>query len=70
MDVTPGGPAEKAGIKAGDVIASVNGKPASSIRLTDMRTALRDEAPGTVMHFEVERAGQQKAIDVTMRDQI
>jgi len=38
--VTPGSPAEKAGLKAGDVIVSVNGQPVQDVG--DLRSELRD----------------------------
>ncbi|TAN03729.1 MAG: PDZ domain-containing protein [Rhodanobacteraceae bacterium] len=70
MDVTAHGPAEQAGIKAGDVITEVNGKPATSLHVYDLRRMLRDEASGTVVHFTVLHDKQTRKVVVTLRDQI
>lgn len=70
MDVTAHGPAEQAGIKVGDVITQVNGKPATSIPVYELRRMLRDEAPGTVVHFGIKRGAQTRQAAVTLRDQI
>ena len=70
MDVTANGPAAQAGIEAGDVITEVNGKPATSIHVYDLRRELRDETPGTVVHFTITRDAQTRNVDVKLRDQI
>jgi hypothetical protein len=67
VDVTKGGPAEAAGLKADDVITAVDGKPAQSIPLYEARRRLRDDAPGTVVTFAVKGKGEVK---VTLRDLI
>ena len=70
MDVTAHGPAAQAGIKAGDVITAVDGKPATSIPVYELRRMLRDDAPGTVVRFDVSRGNQKQRVAVTLRDQI
>jgi S1-C subfamily serine protease len=70
MDVTARGPAEQAGIQAGDVITQVNGKPATSIPVYALRRMLRDEAPGTVVRFAVRHGQRTRQMAVTLRDQI
>ncbi|HKZ11256.1 MAG TPA: aspartyl protease family protein [Rhodanobacteraceae bacterium] len=70
MDVTANGPAAKAGVKTGDVITQVNGKPATSTPVYELRRMLRDELPGTVVHFTTKRGGQMRELAVTLRDQI
>jgi S1-C subfamily serine protease len=68
--VTQGAPAEVAGLKKGDVITAVDGKPASSIKLYELRRRLRNEAAGTVVDFTVSRAGETAEIQVTLKDLI
>lgn len=70
MDVTAGGPVAHAGIKSGDVIIAVDGKPAAQIPLYDLRLKLRDDATGTVVRFAVKRDGKTRQVKVTLRDQI
>ncbi|WHZ19340.1 MAG: hypothetical protein OJF55_001489 [Rhodanobacteraceae bacterium] len=70
MDVTAHGPAEQAGIEAGDVITAVDGKPAASIPVYELRRMLRDEAPGTRVRFTVRRGKVERSVSVTLRDQI
>ena len=53
-----------------DEIVAVNGKPAESIPVYDMRKQLRDEPAGTVVTFTVKRGNEQKTIAVTLRDLI
>ena len=60
-------PAAAAGFKAGDEITAVDGKPAKSIPVYEMRRRLRDEAPGTVVTFAVKGKGDVK---VTLKDLI
>jgi hypothetical protein len=70
VDVTPHTPGDEAGIKVDDEIVAVDGKPASSIHVYDLRKQLRDEPPGTVVTFTVQRGNEQKTIAVTLRDLI
>jgi serine protease Do len=63
-DVTPGGPADKAGIKNGDVIRKLNGKTVpGSGQLTSMVT---DMNPGTEVTLDIIRDGQPMTIHLTL----
>src|SRR5579884_573625 len=58
--VAPGGPADKAGIKTGDVITQLNG---SNIRDPNaFRNAIASTAPGTDVTLTIVRNGQQQQI--------
>jgi PDZ domain/Aspartyl protease len=70
VDVTAGAPAQAAGLKAGDEIVAVDGKPADSIPLYDLRQRLRDDAPGTVVVFTVKSGSTTRDVKVTLRDLI
>jgi hypothetical protein len=70
VDVTKGAPADQAGLKPGDVIVAVDGKPAKSLRLDKVRKQLRDQAPGTRVMLTVRRGGAQKDLAITLRDLI
>lgn len=70
VDVTRGAPSDMAGLKVGDDIVAVDGKPAKSIPLYEMRRQLRDEAPGTVVNFTVKRGNGTASVPVTLRDLI
>ena len=70
VDVTKGTPADRAGLKAGDEIVSVDGKPAASVPLYETRAHLRNDAPGTVVKFTVKRGAETKDIPVTLKDLI
>jgi serine protease Do len=62
LDVTPGGPADKAGVQAGDVVVSVNGKAiADSTALTRTVAASRT---GDNLRLEILRAGKTQIITV------
>lgn len=63
-DVSPGGPAEKAGIKNGDVIRRLNGQQVEdSGQLTAMITSLN---PGSEVTLEVLRDGQPMTVKATL----
>ena len=62
--VTPGSPGEKAGIKAGDVIESINGITIDQEHPLD--ALLVQFAPGDVVHLAVLRDGKIQTIDVTL----
>jgi hypothetical protein len=70
VDVTKGTPAEAAGLKAGDTIVAVDGKPATAIPVYEMRVRLRDEAPGTAVTFTVKNGSATRDVKVTLRDLI
>lgn len=63
-EVSPKSPAEKAGIKTGDVITSVNGKKISDAR--ELRLMIGSMSPGTKVQIEVNREGQKKTLDVDL----
>ena len=64
QDVTPGGPADKAGIKNGDVIRKLNGQTVEgSGQLTAMVTNMN---PGTEVRLDIIRDGQPITIRITL----
>jgi len=65
-DVTPNGPAEKAGLKTGDTIVSVNGKPVKNgDELVADISALK---PGTSAKLGYVRNGKELTAEVTIAD--
>lgn len=64
------GPAAAAGLRVGDVIVSVDGKPAGQMTLSDLRQSLREGNPGTRLHLMVRRANVTKAVDLILRNLI
>jgi hypothetical protein len=70
VDVVADGPARAAGIAAGDVIVAVDGKPAKSLALSDVRALLRG-APGTKVRLRPERNRKPASeVVVVLRDLI
>jgi putative serine protease PepD len=62
--VTPGGPAAQAGLRADDVITSINGEPATSnIQLQELTLTKK---PGDTVSVEYSRAGQSATATVTL----
>ncbi len=64
--VTPGGAAEKAGLRADDRIVAIDGAAAPSRRLADWRTRFRTDPPGTRVRLTIERAGKRREVTVTL----
>jgi len=62
--VTQGGPAAKAGVKVGDVISQVNGKPIAKTR--DLPRMIAETAAGKSVHLNVLREGKPLEIDATI----
>ncbi|MFC5149701.1 S41 family peptidase [Streptomyces aureoversilis] len=61
--VRPGSPADRAGLRSGDRLRTVDGAPADDRPVTDVVALLRGDgtarsAPGTPVRIEVERAGR------------
>jgi putative serine protease PepD len=62
--VVPGGPADKAGLKPGDLVTAVNGKPVHSV--DQFVGTVATYAPGDTVTFTVKRGGQTKHISVKL----
>jgi hypothetical protein len=62
--VQPGGPADRAGLKPGDVVVAINGKPVSNAGA--MTVTVTSMAPNQAARLSVVRGGQRREIDVTI----
>jgi serine protease Do len=65
-DVTPGGPAAKAGLGIGDVVVSMEGKPMENARQLEVNVYRR--APGTRVGLEVLRGTEKRAFWVAVAE--
>jgi serine protease Do len=78
-EVSPGGPADRAGIEGpagmlmvgehpfpvgGDVITAVNGQPAK--RVIDIQQIILERAPGDIVEVTVWRNGEERTVPVTL----
>jgi S1-C subfamily serine protease len=68
VSVSPGGPADDAGLKAGDVLVEINGKPLKREGEASPRgklmAALREVEPGEKVAVSYRRVGKQAKVDV------
>jgi serine protease Do len=64
--VEPGSPAEKAGLKTGDVVLGVNGKEIS--QLSELSGAIAATKPGNNARLQVWREGKSRDVDVKVAE--
>ncbi|MBI5638328.1 MAG: PDZ domain-containing protein, partial [Nitrospinae bacterium] len=64
--VAPGGPAETAGIKRGDVITKFSGKEVKDSR--DLPRYVAEQKPGTAVELELERNGKKMTLKMALGD--
>jgi serine protease Do len=63
-EIDAGGPAQHAGLSAGDVILSVDGRPIA--RASDLAHELGRRRPGDLMRFGIVREGRDQTVTVTL----
>jgi S1-C subfamily serine protease len=64
VSVTPGGAADKAGIKAGDIILAVGGQTTDSV--TTLPSVLATHKPGDQVQVRLSRNGSESTVTVTL----
>ena len=66
-EVTPGGPADLAGLQPGDLITRVDGQVVADS--TQLIVSIRAKAPGDTVRLTVERNGQTSDLEMTLGSQ-
>jgi putative serine protease PepD len=62
--IVPGGPAEQAGLEAGDVILALDGKAVQGS--SELIVAIRSKQPGDTVTLTVRRDGSEREVQVTL----
>jgi len=68
VDVLAGGPADAAGLRAGDRIVALDGVKASQMSLSEARALLRTRKPGTRVRLLVEAAGKRREVVLVLKE--
>lgn len=63
-EVTPGGPADAAGLRSGDVITSLQGRETTDS--TELVVAIRSFAPGDTVQLQFERGGRAQTVNLIL----
>ena len=66
QDVSPDGPAAKAGLKAGDIVTERDGKPIHDV--VAFRNAIAQTAPGSQVTLKVFRNGKEQTLKVKLEE--
>ncbi|CAL1690746.1 Periplasmic pH-dependent serine endoprotease DegQ [Brevundimonas subvibrioides] len=61
-EVTPGGPGEQSGLRAGDIVVSLNGQPITSS--TELTRRVGQASPGDTLRLEIIREGRRQTLNV------
>lgn len=64
--VTPGGPADQAGVEPGDVILSIDGRPVSVA--DELIVAIRAKAPGDPVTLQLRSDGEEREVRVVLEE--
>jgi hypothetical protein len=70
VDVTVGGPAEAAGLRAGDSIIAVDGEPVGDATLVALRKRFRTEPDGTTIRLSVDSGDTKREVTLVLRSLI
>jgi serine protease Do len=65
-DVVSGGPADKAGLKAGDVVVQYNGKPIEDSHR--LQLAVAETKPNTTVPVEILRDGHKQTVEIKVKE--
>ena len=68
MDVVASGPAAQAGLKVGDTIVEIDGRPASQVSLPALRVRFKTDAPGTKVHLTVQSGAEKHEVELILKD--
>ncbi|NBC27733.1 MAG: Do family serine endopeptidase [Bacteroidetes bacterium] len=63
-DITEGGPADKAGLKSGDVVTELEGEPITN--WYDFRVEIANSSPGTEVELGIYRDGENMTVNVEL----
>lgn len=63
-EITPGGPADAAGLRSGDIITSLQGRDTSDS--TELVVAIRSFAPGETVQLTFIRGGQTRTVNLVL----
>lgn len=62
--ITPGGPADKAGLKPGEIILAINGRPVT--QSDELIVAIRAKAPGDEVELTVRSGSQERQVTMVL----